>query len=957
MGKDLVFLGWDEPLTVKVSSFLLPQEIREPVDLSGTLVVVPTRQAGRRLKEALARRCAAKDVGLIPPAVATPSYFLSIDWPDRRVATPTLVWAAWASVLQGIEVSSLPGLFPAGVPDPSAYDWALQTGHLLQALRERLVDGGYLIRDIVHRFAGDLPEPERWLDLSRLEQRYLDRLEALGWTDPCVAITHAARSPQVAEGVTAIVLAAVPDPTLPMLHAVEKLSGTLPVQVLVHAPPGMSEAFDSWGRPLADVWGREMIHIDEPDQNIFLAGSPVSQARKVLDLFKEEAKRFGAEDAAVGVPDSAVTSFLIAELREHDLHAFDPAGKPLIGHPVCQLLTAFRDLMAEETFEAFAALVRHADVLDILQRTRGLTPAVLLEELDRFQNDFLPAGWPDLERLVHGSDEKGDSLKESVRFIAALLRQFEASSLLDGVGSLLTTVYEGRMLHPTRPADLEFRTVARDVMDALQELTEETTKQLGTGLEDSMHLLIRRLETETYYPDKPDAAVDLEGWLELPWNDAPFLIVTGMNDGAVPDSRLSDAFLPDALLVRLGLRHDAERLARDAYLMRSLLESRSGSGRVCFISGKTRAAGDPMKPSRLLFRCADDELPARANNLFGKPDEVDKSYPASISFRLNPAAGWGEDRLPGSPPVSAGLDVMHVTMFRSYLACPFRFYLRHILGMEELNDSKGEMDALDFGTMLHRALQLMAEDDNRAHTTNADDLGAFLWDAALTWATRRYGGNPPLHLHIQLESARQRLQAAAHEQVRQVEAGWELVASEVKVETRVGEMMVRGKIDRIDRHRDSGAVRLLDYKSSDTAVDPAKGHLGSPMEPVDFASVEVKGRQRRWTDLQLPLYRQLLAERPEYSGPIQLGYFNLPKAVSETGVTVWEDFDGSLQSSAAGCAEAIVAAISARAFWPPAERVQFDEFDSLFHGRPEESFRADALLDWAKGESPQKGAG
>ncbi|OYU98221.1 MAG: hypothetical protein CFE26_27965, partial [Verrucomicrobiales bacterium VVV1] len=43
-----------------------------PLDLARTLVVVPTRQAGRRLREALAEHAAARGQAVFPPRVVTP---------------------------------------------------------------------------------------------------------------------------------------------------------------------------------------------------------------------------------------------------------------------------------------------------------------------------------------------------------------------------------------------------------------------------------------------------------------------------------------------------------------------------------------------------------------------------------------------------------------------------------------------------------------------------------------------------------------------------------------------------------------------------------------------------------------------------------------------------------------------------------------------------------------------
>ena len=76
MSVELRFLGWDAPATTKVREFLLPQELTGPVDLARDLIVVPTRQAGRRLREALALHCASQKTALLSLRVVTPAFFL-----------------------------------------------------------------------------------------------------------------------------------------------------------------------------------------------------------------------------------------------------------------------------------------------------------------------------------------------------------------------------------------------------------------------------------------------------------------------------------------------------------------------------------------------------------------------------------------------------------------------------------------------------------------------------------------------------------------------------------------------------------------------------------------------------------------------------------------------------------------------------------------------------------------
>jgi ATP-dependent helicase/nuclease subunit B len=63
------------------------------------------------------------------------------------------------------------------------------------------------------------------------------------------------------------------------------------------------------------------------------------------------------------------------------------------------------------------------------------------------------------------------------------------------------------------------------------------------------------------------------------------------------------------------------------------------------------------------------------------------------------------------------------------------------------------------------------------------------------------------------------------------------------------------------------------------------------------------------------------------------GYFNLPKAVSETAIATWDDLDEPTQTAAMECARGVAAAVRAGVFWPPNEDIDEDddEFARLFH--------------------------
>src|SRR6185436_7200592 len=171
-------------------------------------------------------------------------------------------------------------------------------------------------------------------------------------------------------------------------------------------------------------------------------------------------------------------------------------------------------------------------------------------------------------------------------------------------------------------------------------------------------------------PAGGEPAVELLGWLELPLDDAP-LILTGFNEGRVPEPVGGPSLLRDELRRRLGLAGDEARQARDAYFVCAL----AASGReLALVTGRRTAAGDPLLPSRLLFHCPDPEVPARLSRWLPRDDEEaapDASPAASAAPALPPAPSRQPPLLPPAEPITS----LRVTSFKLYLQSPYRFYL------------------------------------------------------------------------------------------------------------------------------------------------------------------------------------------------------------------------------------------------------------------------------------------
>lgn len=919
------FLGWDAPVLHKVRDYLVPEPPLGPVDLRNTLVLVPTQQAGRRLRMALTLLCATNGTYLLAPALRTPSHLLSGgNHSSSAVASPMDVAANWTRVFLDVEPTQYPGLFPTPVPTRD-FRWALRTGRMLESLRQTLAEHGLSIRSTVDRFGNAIEELDRWTDMARLEQHAVEQLERLGLLDPCCQMLHHADEPNHLE-FDRVVLACVPDPAPLSLTILAHLSETTDIDVLVHAPHGMSDHFDSWGRPLADRWRTEEVQFPEATKTIRLGSSPAGQALLAVEILEHE--QYGPGDVALGIPDNAVGPYLESALADHGVPIHNPAGTSLSTHPVFRLLSSYLELFRDGSYESLASFLRHPDVLDHLGHAHGIGARSLLTELDEFQNTCLPGTVREiLERLPQSKRDSTSwpMLTKAMSVIEELTGSVAAENAETVFRTVLQAVYATRALRPEVEADDEFRAVADRVDGALRLISSGCVSQFQLKADQCCEVLLELLTQEGYTRERPAGAIDLEGWLELSWNDAPLLILTGMNDNAVPQRLGDDAFVPESLRRALGLRNEADRLARDVFLARGMVESRRRHGRLYAISGKYGVGGEPLKPSRILLRCDDRDLPSRARRVFGDPDDTRPSVPSSISFVLNPHVPPTEDTSVRQP------TRLSVTSLRDYLVCPFRFYLKHVLRMESIADTKRELDALDFGTVVHEVLASMASDTGMRGCDDPRVLSRFLNEQVDRWVTEHLGVNLPLHLRMQLDVIRDRLMAAARLQTEQVKLGWEIICSEERMELTIGSIIVRGRIDRVERHRDTGNIRILDYKTTERPDPPAKQHLAADTEVArEYSRTQVEGKARRWTDLQLPVYVAMVADRLSHAGEISAGYFSLPRDIDATGIDTWAGLTEPLLHSAMTCARGIVDDIENCRFWPPSTKVPYDDYESLF---------------------------
>jgi hypothetical protein len=353
-------------------------------------------------------------------------------------------------------------------------------------------------------------------------------------------------------------------------------------------------------------------------------------------------------------------------------------------------------------------------------------------------------------------------------------------------------------------------------------------------------------------------------------DDARHLIVTGFNEGRVPESSRVDPLINETVRETLGLACDRDRLARDAYLLTAIVQSRPRKA-VTLISGRWSAQSEPLLPSRLLFACEVRTMAERVQETVKDPP---RRVPLALRFSPAQRSGFRKGVVPPkgiSPPTS-----MRVTSFRDYIASPQGFYLKHILGLNTLEDAAPrELDPRQYGTLVHQVLKDFtgtpaAQSDSRQQCLDT------LVDLLDNQVSNKFGDSLSGAMKFQIAMIRLRLEALADRQAQWHADGWRIFHSEWQPTNAASavltvdnlDMELRGRIDRIDYHELHGFA-VLDYKICNGEKTPEKTHQS----------------RKEWIDLQLPLYRHLAREIIDGKS-VQLGYFVISDSPASTGLSI-----------------------------------------------------------------------
>jgi len=235
-------------------------------------------------------------------------------------------------------------------------------------------------------------------------------------------------------------------------------------------------------------------------------------------------------------------------------------------------------------------------------------------------------------------------------------------------------------------------------------------------------------------------------------------------------------------------------------------------------------------------------------------DEPNPASPLVLRLQALHQAAWGTD-LPmqpsGVPPTRPGpLPAPSVqpaptvsaaqlprryspTAYQTLLDCPYRFFVKNVLGIRELEEADDALDKSDYGNALHRILKIFHDSapppDRGAALTRLNEISdkefATLpaWTAT-TWRSK-WAAIQPAYIDAWLDWVAQ---------------GWRYQSGEAEYEMPfnvpgLGDITLHGRVDRVDGRIDQNggeARTVIDYKTA--ASTGLKKKLNNPAEAIQL---------------------------------------------------------------------------------------------------------------------------
>ncbi len=931
---EIKFLGWDKPAIELVAEKLEEHNEKHPAIFRRATVVVPTAESGRCLREYMAER-AGRPI-LMPGIILAGQLIPSL---GENTATELETMAAWLHVMSGAMSDK---------PLPWLLEVATQMQHVRKQLEQEVRTPDWQLstaQQFVHDYLQETGT--QWENTLRYEQERWNALRtAFAGVDEQLASwglipAEKSRAAELASPTPRelVIIACVPELSPLNRLYLQRIAetGAGHVEIWVNAPAEEAARFDAFGQPIPVIsegpharkgWSECPIEIpsttSEPGMScntIHPTGSVQAFGRKVREL----AGGCASDEVLLASCDNSLSPMLVSAFLP-DWKISMPEGRSLLAteagripRQLCDVCAAWSqgDIGSNRAMEDFLTLLRNRTLQSSLSQAQGLS------DFNRYLTELcfehLPATPHHLQHLMHRQLQEAEAEQVQRRLqryidytesIVQLIHDCMDASSLPGCLRALADALQRRLSEP------EWNRAARLLTNSIRDAAALVAHPaISCPPQAALMLLAHRVEKQSTGAlegaGERDKAINLRGWRELCYARAPRVILAGMHDGYVPERMPADAYLPNAYRSFLNMTSDTTRCARDSFLLTALLHSRP-AGAVHFVLASCSVDGTPIAPSSLLLRCnTAAETAERVSWLFSDPPaETGTAAYDLLPFITQENTAATADSMesvdliaPGiSNPYAAPQRTFSPSAIKNFLSCPLRFWMERLLKIapgDALEEGKSEPDAAEYGTLLHAILQDITTRFNKADDGTdlaalTEEITTYAEKAATTHVIRQYGDEEdklPIPIRILLRNLQKSVQEFARQHAQELCYGWEVILCEEQLCFQLpaadggAPLLFDMRVDRVDRHRVDGRMRVIDYKTND--ADPRGTHWEKLSEasaalyqhymPATLTLQSEKGESFRWASVQLPLYAEALRQIHHLPELPETAFYNIPR--------------------------------------------------------------------------------
>ena len=421
----------------------------------------------------------------------------------------------------------------------------------------------------------------------------------------------------------------------------------------------------------------------------------IAQTKVLPELLKEQ--NIPANDpnhTAIVLPDEHLLLPVLNSLPENIEGINVTMGYPVSVTPAYSLLLAMIQLQKNAKTNELETLFYHKDVLSILNHqyiglVRDESTEKIIQQIKKHNKVLINAEELNTEQFMRNIfvlqpdyQSLSDYLLNNYHHFYQILRERGDEDI--SVGLELECIYN------------VYLTVKR-----LKEIFNN--RDVDIKVETYLRILEKIVQTQNIpYEGEPLSGLQVMGILETRTLDFDHLILLSMNEGVFPKADSTPSFIPYSLRKGFGLPTYEHNDAIYAYYFYRMIQRASDV--------------------TLVYNSGSDGIQTGEMSRFMKQLQYESTFHIEENTVVSGIStpNISELNIPKSPEVLKKLEhfnslnekssTLSPSALNKFLACPLQFYFRYIAGLKEPEEITEDVDLPLFGSILHKALELLYED-------------------------------------------------------------------------------------------------------------------------------------------------------------------------------------------------------------------------------------------------------